>query len=71
MEVLFKCLQEGKRYYGVRLNGQEIFVGSTEECERFIAIHNNKVAQEHEDAQRTPRARPFAIRTYRQVSSSA
>ena len=71
MEVLFKCLQEGKRYYSVRLNGQEIFVGSTAECERFISIHNSKVAQDHVDQQRIPRTRPFAIRTYRQVRSPA
>lgn len=71
MEVLFKCLQEGKRYYGVRLNGQEIFVGSTEECERFIGMHNEKVAEEQADQLRTPRNRPVSIRTYRQVRTTA
>ena len=71
MEVLFKCLQDGKRYYGVRLNGEQIFVGTNNECERFIAIHNAKAAQEQLDDQRTPRNRPVSIRTYRQVRNPA
>jgi hypothetical protein len=67
MEVLFKCLQGGKRYYEVRLNGQPLFVGDQDECARYIEIHNRKVAQEQIDDRRTPRSRPVTIRTYRQV----
>jgi len=71
MEVLFKCLQDGNRYYGVRLNGEELFVGTNNECERFIAIHNAKATQQQLDDQRTPRNRPVSIRTYRQVRHPA
>jgi hypothetical protein len=71
MEVLFKCLQQGKRFYSVRLNGQELFVGSSDECDRYLEIHNAKVAQERLDDQRVPRSRPITIRTYRQVRAPA
>ena len=71
MELLFKCLQQGNRYYSVRLNGQEIFVGTTGECERFMAIHNAKAEQEQVDNQRTPRNRPVSIRTYRHLRNPA
>lgn len=67
MEILFLCLDGGRRLYGVRLNGQEIFVGTRPECDRFLAIHNEKVAQEQAEARRVPRARPFAVRSYRSV----
>lgn len=71
MEVLFKCLQAGKRFYTVRLNGQDLFTGAKEECERYIEIHNQKVAQEQLDNLRTPRNRPVLIRTYRQLRAHA
>jgi hypothetical protein len=71
MEVLFLCLQGGRRFYSVRLNGQEIFVGTRGECDRFIAIHNQKVDQEQAEARRVPRARAVAIRTYKQVKLHA
>ncbi len=70
MEVLFKCLQQGKRYYSVRLNGQELFVGTSDECERYMQLHEQKVAQEQLEHARTPRSRPFTIRTYRQVRTA-
>jgi hypothetical protein len=71
MEVLFKCLLGGKRFYGVRLNGLELFVGTQDECTRFMEIHNQKVAQERIEDQRTPRARAVTVRTYRQVRTTA
>lgn len=67
MEILFICLEGGRRYYSVRLNGQEIFVGTRMECDRFLAIHNQKVALEQAEARRVPRARPFQVRSYRAV----
>lgn len=67
METVFLCLQGGRKLYSVRLNGQEIFVGTQGECERFLQIHDRKVAEERADQERTPRAKPVAIRTYRQV----
>lgn len=70
MEVLFKCLQQGKRYYSVRLNGQELFVGTNDECERYMALHEQKVAQEQIEHSRTPRNRPFTIKTYRQARTA-
>ena len=66
MEIVFKCLQGGQRYYSVRLNGQELFVGTGDECDRYIEIHNAKVAQQHLDDRRTPRNRPVTVRTYRE-----
>jgi len=71
MEVLFKCLQEGKRYYAVRRNGEELFVGTGEECERYLGLHQKKVEQQRIDERRTPRSRPVSIRTYRQVRTTA
>ena len=71
MEVLFKCLQEGKRYYTVRRNGQDLFVGSSEECERYLEIHSQKVEQQQLEEKRTPRYRPVSIRTYRQTRTIA
>ncbi len=71
MEVVFKCIQGGSKYYGVRLNGEQIFVGTSGECERFIEIHNAKVAQAQIDDRRTPRSRPVSIRTYRQARAHA
>jgi hypothetical protein len=71
MEILFKCLQDGTRYYAVRLNGQEIFVGSGAECERFISIHNRKVSEQQEQQRRPPRGRLVEIRTYKSVKAPA
>ena len=71
MEVLFKCLLEGKRFYCVRLNGQELFVGMRDECERYIGLHKEKVLQAQLEERRTPRNRPITIRTYRQVRTPA
>jgi hypothetical protein len=70
MEVLFLCLQNGKKFYSVRLNGEEIFVGTRGECDRFLEIHNRKVDEERVGLQKTPRARPVSIRTYRQARVS-
>ena len=69
MEILFLCLEGGRRYYSVRLNGQEIFVGTRLECDRFLALHDQKVAEEQAEARRTPRARPFPIRSYRATTA--
>ena len=71
MEILFKCLQSGTRYYCVRLHGQELFVGTPEECERYIEIHNAKVVQQQADERRPQRGRAVSIRTYRQTRSTA
>ena len=71
MEILFKCLQAGARYYSVRLHGQELFVGTTDECERYIEVHNNKVLQQQEEERRPQRARPVSIRSYRQTRTTA
>lgn len=65
MEILFAGNEGGRRYYAVRLNGQQIFVGTRPECDRFLEIHEAKVALEQAEARRIPRARPFPVRTYR------
>jgi|GEM_PF-2361270 len=67
MEILFRCIEAGRRYYGVRLNGQEIFVGTHAECDRFLKIHNEKVSLEQAEARRTPRGRPAQLHIYRTV----
>ena len=71
MDVVFLCIQDGKRFYRVVLNGQQIFVGTRDECDRFIEIHNQKVLQEQIDAQKTPRSRPVSVKTYRQLRAQA
>jgi hypothetical protein len=65
MEILFRCIEAGRRYYSVRLNGQEIFVGTRAECDRFLRIHDQKVAEEQAEARRVPRGRPAQLRIYR------
>jgi hypothetical protein len=64
MEVLFLCLQAGRKYYSVNLNGEQIFVGTRPECARFMKIHDEKVAREQDENLRTPRARPYQAQTY-------
>jgi len=71
MQILFKCLQAGTRFYSVRLHGQELFVGTTDECERYIEIHNGKVLQQQEEERRPQRSKPISIRTYRQARTTA
>lgn len=65
MEILFRCIEAGRRYYSVRLNGQEIFIGTRPECDRFLKIHEQKVAEEQAEARRVPRGRPAHLRVYR------
>jgi hypothetical protein len=67
MEVRFLCLQGGKKFYSVLLNGEAIFVGTRPECARFMKIHDEKVAREQEELRRAPRARPFPVQTYHQA----
>jgi hypothetical protein len=64
MEVLFLCLQGGRKYYSVNLSGERIFVGTRPECARFMKIHEEKVAREQEEGLRTPRSRPYHVQTY-------
>jgi hypothetical protein len=64
MELMFKCLQAGKKFYALTRHGEEIFVGTRGECQRFLEIHNAKVLAEREEMRRIPRARPFPVRTY-------
>ena len=65
MDVVFKCLQNGRRYYGVWRNGLEIFVGSRDECDRYLELLQEKVAQAQREAQRVPRSGPIRVTTYR------
>ena len=70
MELVFSCLQNGKKYYTVRLNGHRLFTGTSGECERFLEIHNRKVADEQEMDRKPRRNRTVTIRTYRQATSA-
>ncbi len=71
MEILFKSLQEGQRYYTVRLNGNDLFMGSKGECERFLELHRQKVAEQHDLERKPRRNRPVSVRTYRQARTTA
>ena len=66
MERVFLCVQAGRKLYSVRRQGQEIFVGTPAECDRFLEIHTQKVAEERANDLRPQRARPFVVRRYRQ-----
>jgi hypothetical protein len=66
MERVFLCIQGGRKLFSIRRQGQEIFVGSPAECDRFLEIHARKVAEERAEDQRPQRARPFVVRRYRQ-----
>jgi len=65
MEIVFLCIQDGKRYYGVQRNGEQIFAGTRGECDRYLDLHARKVADERLDEQKEFRTRPFAPRVYR------
>jgi hypothetical protein len=64
MEIRFYCIHNGKKFDKVILHGEEIFCGTKGECQRFIKIHNEKVARSlHEPKERKPR--PGNIRVAR------
>ena len=71
MDVVFRCLQGGKKLYSVTRQGCELFVGALDECERYMALHQRKVLQEQEEDRKIPRARPYATRVYRHSKASA
>ncbi len=61
MELVFRCLDGGRKLYGVVRQGREIFVGTREECGRFVDLHTRKVLREREDEEkphRLPSPRP-------------
>jgi hypothetical protein len=64
MDIRFLCLEHGKKYYAVRLNGEDIFVGTHGECDRFLAIHDAKVAEAQAEALRGPRSRAMPVKTF-------
>jgi hypothetical protein len=64
MDIRFLCLQGGRQYFEVVLQGEPIFVGSRSECDRFMAIHEEKVAQDQADDLRDPRSRAVPVRVY-------
>lgn len=65
MEIRLRCIEAGRRYYAVLVHGLELFVGTRPECDRFLAIHNRKVAEEQEFLRRVPRGRPAQLRVFR------
>ena len=65
MEMVFKCLVDGVRYFGVWQNGRELFVGSKEECGRYIEMRHAKVHAERLEEKRPFRNGPIKVRTYR------
>jgi hypothetical protein len=67
METRFLCIQGGRKYYAVILNGEQIFAGTLPECGRFMKIHDAKVAEEHAADLRPLRARAVPVTTYRQA----
>lgn len=71
MELVFRCLESGQRLYAVVRQGQDIFVGTEEECSRFLALHDQKVRDEREQDRRPPRHAPVRTRSYRVASPRA
>ena len=71
MDTRFLCLQHGRQYFEVVLQGERIFVGSRAECERFLKIHDEKVAQAQAEALRDPRSRAVPVRVFRQTRARA
>ena len=71
MDVRFLCLEGGKKFYAVRLNGEDIFVGTRGECDRFLVIHEEKVALAQSEALRGPRSRAMPVKTYRTLKARA
>lgn len=65
MEIVFRCLEGGRKLYTVVSQGRELFVGTRHECDRYLAIHERKVLEEREGDLRPTRHRPFLARTYR------
>ena len=71
METRFFCLQGGRQYFEVLLQGESIFVGTRGECDRFMRLHDEKVASEQADSQRDPRSRSVPVRIYRHTRARA
>lgn len=65
MDIVFMCLQQGKRLYSVSRQGEQLFAGTRDECERYLEIHNRKILDERENDLRIPRPRPYRPRAYR------
>jgi hypothetical protein len=65
MELVFRCLDSGRKLFSVMRQGQEIFVGTEEECTRFLSLHDQKVSEERELERRPPRHAPMRAKTYR------
>jgi hypothetical protein len=65
MEVVFKCIGDGKRYYSVWRSGRELFVGTDGECRRYLEVHAAKLREEHLGDTRPQRGRPVSVKTYR------
>jgi hypothetical protein len=71
MDIRFLCLQGGRQYFEVVLQGEPIFVGSRGECDRFMAIHEEKVAHDQAEDLRDPRSRSVPVRVYRHSRARA
>lgn len=71
MELVFRCLESGRRLYAVVRQGQDIFVGSEEECERFLDLHDRKVRDERDQDRRAPRHAPMRTKAYHVASPRA
>ena len=52
----------GRKIYRVLRNGNQIFIGTRGECNRFIRLHLKKAEKETRDLSRHRRARPFEKR---------
>lgn len=65
MNIVFHCLERGRRLYAVRRQGEDLFVGTREQCDRFREIHERKVLEERAKEVTPVRRAPFEVRTYR------
>lgn len=71
MDTRFLCVANGRQYYEVVRQGEQIFVGTRAECERFLRIHEEKVARAKADALREPRSRSVPVRVCRNARARA
>lgn len=71
MDVRFLCLQHGRQYFEVLRQGECLFVGSRAECDRYMKLHDEKVAKAQADAMKDPRSRSVPVRVYRQSRARA
>jgi hypothetical protein len=71
MTTRFFCMWKGRKLYRVLGGGDEYFCGTSEECKRYLEIHESKEVKARQASLRTPRRRHLKVRIYRLASRRA